>query len=111
MPLTLSAAAVTPEKPALVTTEHGFEIAVFQHGDAYFAFANRCPHQGAPLAQGICDGEVVICPHHHFKYDLRTGRCRFPRHLVIKTFPIERRGDALAIDASAAPDPSASSPD
>ncbi len=110
MPITLPATAVTPTKPAVVQTERGFEIAVFQHGDSYFAIANRCPHQGAPLVQGVCDGEVVICPFHHFKYDLRTGRCRFPRHLRIATFPVARAGTDLSIDTSAAPDPSAPSP-
>ncbi|MSP51280.1 MAG: Rieske (2Fe-2S) protein [Alphaproteobacteria bacterium] len=107
MTINLPATDVTDEKPARVKTAAGFEIAVFRHGEEYFAVANRCPHQGASLAEGHCDGEDVVCPMHRFKYDPRSGRCRFPKHLRLRVFPITKTGDTLAIDDSMAPDPAA----
>lgn len=70
----------------------GRAVAVFNVGGAYFAVADRCPHQGAPLSQGLvtCDVEssgpgdyrraettpVVRCPWHGWEFDLRTGKSR-----------------------------------
>ena len=32
-----------------------------------------CPHRGGPLADGLMDGRVVVCPLHGHTYDLSTG--------------------------------------
>jgi naphthalene 1,2-dioxygenase system ferredoxin subunit len=101
--ITVPVADVTTDKPACVKTARGFEIAVFRHGNEFFALGNRCPHAGAAMQLGSCDGEVAVCPMHHFKYDLRTGRCRFPKHLRLPVFPIAIEGETLVIDASKAP--------
>jgi nitrite reductase [NAD(P)H] small subunit len=49
------------------------EIAVFRCGDTVRAVANRCPHAGGPLADGILAGDAVTCPLHGRRVDLRTG--------------------------------------
>jgi nitrite reductase (NADH) small subunit len=52
----------------------GREIAVFNLGDRFVAVANRCPHKGGPLADGIVSGATVVCPLHAWKVSLETGR-------------------------------------
>ena len=42
------------------------------------AFANRCPHQGGPLAKGRLEDGVIWCPWHLWQFDARTGRARWP---------------------------------
>lgn len=32
-----------------------------------------CPHQGAPLCEGTLEGQVVTCPAHNWRFDLKTG--------------------------------------
>lgn len=32
-----------------------------------------CPHRGGPLADGLADDRVVVCPLHGYTYDLCTG--------------------------------------
>lgn len=50
------------------------EIAVFRpRAGGLFATQNRCPHRGGPLAEGLCDAKMVICPYHGHKFDLLTG--------------------------------------
>ena len=49
------------------------EIAVFRCGDAVRAVGNRCPHAGGPLADGILAGDIVACPLHGRRVDLRSG--------------------------------------
>ncbi len=49
------------------------DIAIFNLGDRFLAVANRCPHRGGPLAEGIVAGLAVVCPLHARKVNLETG--------------------------------------
>jgi nitrite reductase (NADH) small subunit len=40
-----------------------------------FAFADCCPHAGAPLRAGDVAGTTVTCPEHARRYSLKSGRC------------------------------------
>jgi nitrite reductase (NADH) small subunit len=52
----------------------GRQIAVFRLRDGSLrALDAVCPHRGGPLADGIADSRVVICPLHGFTYDLAIG--------------------------------------
>jgi len=52
----------------------GEQVAVFRTRDGKLrALGAVCPHRGGPLADGLIDGHVVVCPLHGFTYDLRTG--------------------------------------
>ena len=49
-------------------------VAVFRAGDdAVFALADRCPHRGGPLSDGIVAGHSVVCPLHNAVIALDTG--------------------------------------
>ena len=52
----------------------GKQVAVFRLRDGSLrALGAVCPHRGGPLADGLMDGRVVVCPMHGFTYDLSTG--------------------------------------
>jgi nitrite reductase (NADH) small subunit len=52
----------------------GQQIAVFRLRDGSFrALDAVCAHRGGPLADGLTDSRVVVCPLHSFSYDLETG--------------------------------------
>jgi len=50
------------------------EIAIFNLGDRFLAVANRCPHRGGPLSDGVVSGATVVCPIHAWKMSLETGK-------------------------------------
>ncbi|MDT5072504.1 MAG: nitrite reductase small subunit [Mycobacterium sp.] len=53
---------------------HGEQIAVYRMRDGSLrAIGAVCPHRGGPLADGLTDHDVVVCPLHGLAYDLRTG--------------------------------------
>ena len=69
----------------------------------YFALESECPHRGgAELADGEVGDNLIVCPLHHFKFNLETGRCLMPKHLRAKMFPVTRDGDMLRIELPAA---------
>ena len=52
----------------------GTEVAVYKLRDGTLrALAAVCPHRGGPLADGLIDERVVVCPLHGLTYDLSTG--------------------------------------
>ncbi len=52
----------------------GEQIALFHLRDGSVrALQASCPHRGGPLADGLIDESVVVCPLHGFTYDLLTG--------------------------------------
>ncbi|MDT5303819.1 MAG: nitrite reductase small subunit [Mycobacterium sp.] len=52
----------------------GTQVAVYRLRDGSLrALAAVCPHRGGPLADGLMDGRVVVCPLHGHTYDLTTG--------------------------------------
>lgn len=51
----------------------GREVLLARVGDAFYAAAARCPHQGGFLADGRLDGTVVTCPLHGARFDLADG--------------------------------------
>jgi nitrite reductase (NADH) large subunit len=60
-----------------VTVSGGEEVAVFRTADnRVFALANRCPHKGGPLSQGIVHGHSVACPLHNWRIALATGEAQ-----------------------------------
>lgn len=67
----------------------GYEIALFNLGDEFYATDNRCPHKQGPLADGIVAGKSVFCPLHGWKIDLKTGCARSGGEGQIKTYPVK----------------------
>jgi nitrite reductase/ring-hydroxylating ferredoxin subunit len=52
-------------------------VAVFRLRDgSLHAVSAICPHAGGPIADGIVDSEVVICPLHQHIFELATGCSR-----------------------------------
>lgn len=53
---------------------HDTQVAVYRLRDGSLrALQAVCPHRGGPLADGLADGRVVVCPLHGYTYDLATG--------------------------------------
>jgi nitrite reductase (NADH) small subunit len=52
----------------------GAQIAVFRLRDGSLrAIDAVCPHKGGPLADGLADDRVVVCPLHGYTFDMCTG--------------------------------------
>jgi toluene monooxygenase system ferredoxin subunit len=52
------------------------------------AFANMCPHQAVPLAEGRLDGCVLTCRAHLWEFDVRTGLGINPSNKRLAEYPV-----------------------
>lgn len=66
------------------------DIAVFRSGDnTIFALADRCPHKGGPLSQGIVYGHTVACPLHNWCIELASGCAVAPDEGSTQSYPVK----------------------
>ncbi len=71
---------------------NGYVVLLVKHDDAFFLVKNKCPHQGASLTNAVCEDGKIVCPWHHYGFDLKTGR---GAGLYLENYPIEEREDGL----------------
>ncbi|NHC12950.1 Rieske (2Fe-2S) protein [Motilibacter deserti] len=73
----LGPAEAIPEGEGRAFVVGGEQVAVFRlRGGALRAVQAQCPHRGGPLADGLVDAEVVVCPLHGYAYELADGCAR-----------------------------------
>ena len=76
------------------------QVAVFRLEDGrIFAVDNRCPHEGYPLVQGACKGQILTCTWHNYKFDLSDGSCLLGDEAV-RAFPLRVRDGLIELDLS-----------
>jgi nitrite reductase/ring-hydroxylating ferredoxin subunit len=101
-----------------IVTVAGFDIGVLRHGDRFFAYENRCVHQGGPVCEGRVLGKVeavlgadksllherfseaelhLICPWHGYEYDLESGECVVDRRRRLRRFDVVEKGDEIYV--------------
>ena len=75
------------------------ELALFNLGDDFLAIANRCPHRGGPLCDGIVTGRSVVCPLHAWKLNLVSGQVERPcgAEACVQTYPTRVEDGIIAI--------------
>ncbi len=102
-------------KPLLVDIE-GSKVAVYKFKNRYFAYLDRCPHQGGPACEGITignmeskveDGRVapslsnerfnIACPWHGIEFDIETGVCRADASLKLRAYEVRIDEDRVVI--------------
>jgi nitrite reductase/ring-hydroxylating ferredoxin subunit len=96
----LVAEAAQLESAAMIgVTAAGTPLAVCRIGGEYFAFRDRCPHQGAALSGGCIVEGFVECPQHFALFDVRTGDSDGSVTAAgVQTFPARRVDDRIEVD-------------
>ena len=82
--------------------EHvGRAIAICNVDGVFYAIDDVCTHDGGSLDQGELEGEVIECPRHGAKFDVKTGKplC-LPAVVPIRTYPVRVVGDDVQVDYS-----------
>jgi nitrite reductase (NADH) small subunit len=78
----------------------GTEVAVYRLRDGTLrALAAVCPHRGGPLADGLIDERVVVCPLHGHTYDLSTGAELASGGVAVRAYAVTTDGDTIHVQA------------
>jgi len=73
-------------------------VVVCHMSDGFYALADECTHDGAPISTGRVRGEEVVCPRHGAKFDVRTGAVTAPPAIVgIDTFEVKVEGNDIFV--------------
>jgi nitrite reductase (NADH) small subunit len=62
-----------------------------------FALADRCPHKGGALSQGIVYGERVACPLHNWSVELASGCAAAPDEGCIRAYPVRMQARVVFV--------------
>ena len=85
------------KKMAIVVID-GRQICIARHPTGLFAFTNNCPHAGGKLSEGFIDSlGNIVCPVHHYRYNLKTGRDTMGEGYFLKTWPVEIREEGVYV--------------
>jgi len=90
---------ITPGNKLKIVHENN-EILLVNIQGTYYALNNKCPHMGGSLYDGTLEGNSVVCPRHHSRFDLTTGesiegpKIMFLRFKVgnAETYPVKVEG-------------------
>jgi len=76
----------------------GHSIALYDVDANIFATDNICTHAYARLSDGWLDGELIECPLHAARFDVRTGKVLDPPATVdLKTYPVRVVDDEIQV--------------
>lgn len=87
---------LAPGQKMLVEYE-GTPVGLFNIDSEYYAISDICTHDGGPLVEGELQGDVIICPRHGARFDVRTGQVRsLPAYRPVPTYQVKiENGDIL----------------
>jgi nitrite reductase/ring-hydroxylating ferredoxin subunit len=77
----------------------GKSIALFNLDGTFYAIDNACTHVGGPLGEGELAGDVVTCPWHGAKFNVKTGDVLGPpARKGVRSYPVKVQGNDVLVE-------------
>jgi naphthalene 1,2-dioxygenase system ferredoxin subunit len=96
--VTVASRAALAEGDVLGVEVSGQPIALYNVEGEIYATDNVCSHAFAFLSDGWLDGDVIECPLHAGRFEVRTGKGLGPPiPCDIRTFPVRVVGDEVQV--------------
>ena len=76
----------------------GKELALYNVDGTIYCTSNICPHQGAPLAEGMLEGTTIVCPWHAWVFDVKSGQSPVNPRAKIPCFQVKVEGDDVLVN-------------
>jgi nitrite reductase/ring-hydroxylating ferredoxin subunit/multimeric flavodoxin WrbA len=99
----LGSAAELAQRPVQRVVARNIPLALSWKDGAFGAVSNVCNHAGGPLGEGALEGEYLVCPWHHWKFDPRSGAGEpgFEEDRV-PSWPVKIEAGRVLVDLAAA---------
>jgi len=73
-------------------------VAIFHLDDGYYAIDDVCTHDGGPVAEGPLEGQVIECPRHGARFDVKTGAVlRLPAVAPVATYRVRVENEEIQV--------------
>ncbi|GMW03772.1 MAG: hypothetical protein AMXMBFR84_49060 [Candidatus Hydrogenedentota bacterium] len=73
-------------------------VAVFNDGNGgFYAIEYSCKHQNWDLTTGPIVGDIVTCPRHGWKYNVRTGLCLTHDSTCLRPYGVKVEGEDIYV--------------
>ncbi len=81
-----------------VVEVNGKRIALCNVDGEFYAIDDLCTHDDGPLDQGELRGDVIECPRHGARFNVRTGRIlALPAVKPLGTYPLKVDGTQIRV--------------
>jgi 3-phenylpropionate/trans-cinnamate dioxygenase ferredoxin subunit len=82
----------------LATKANNKKITIGKKGEQLYACGYACPHAGGVLADGHIDAlGNIVCPLHHYRFNIENGRNTSGEGYFLKTYKVEVREDGVYV--------------
>lgn len=81
----------------LAVEVEGVGIALFNVDGMIYALDNTCPHAGGPLGEGTLHGDIVECPWHGWRFNVRTGQRPANPEFTVTCLDVAVEGDEIRV--------------
>jgi naphthalene 1,2-dioxygenase ferredoxin component len=84
----------------------GQHIIVYRTASGFCASARRCTHQGADLMRGYFDQDIIECPVHQGRFNVRSGAAlSAPASKALKIYAVTVIEGEVYVAVEASPEP------
>ncbi len=95
----LEATAIPHGQPVGAQVD-GVELVICRNGDGFSVLYGRCLHRGALLADGVIDGENLLCGLHGWDYRIATGISAYDPSQRLQSFDCWLKDGDLYVDGA-----------
>ncbi len=75
-----------------------YRFVIAHAADGFYATADECTHDGAPIADGWIKGHEIVCARHGARFDLRNGAVMAPPAIVpIDTYELKIEDNEILV--------------
>ena len=99
MPNFVRVASTSDLKPGenKIVNVNGTDVALFNVDGEFFAMSNTCLHRGGPLGEGYLEGDVVTCPWHGWRFNVKTGINAVMPNMKVESYQVKVEGDDVLV--------------
>lgn len=95
--LKVARASDVEEGKGLIVWAGPLKVALFRYDGAIYAIRNQCPHMGGDLGEGLLTGDVVRCPWHGWKFNIKTGKMPEAELVSVRSFAVKVEGEDVYV--------------
>lgn len=94
----VAGAGDVPAGEMLIVQVDGDNVVLANVDGQIYAFGGECTHRGGPLGEGLLEGDIVECPWHQGRFNVKTGEVvDSPPEEPVPSFQVQVEGDDIKI--------------